>query len=150
MGVRMITPANEIELKIMTDAQKRRKVIVDTMCYVGEMCIAEARTNGSYTDQTGNLRSSIGYVVLVDGMVYQQNYADQVLNGVDGAGQSKSFLQKQALKARKSGIVLMVAAGMNYAEMVEARGYNVLSSAQLMAERAVPRILIQLGFKAKK
>ena len=33
---------------------------------VGERCIIEARDNGAYTDRTGNLRNSVGYVVLLN------------------------------------------------------------------------------------
>ena len=56
-------------------------------------------------------------------------------------------MQSRIKKARKKGIVLIVTAGMNYAEYVEARGYNVLSSAELKAEPLIKSLLTQLGFK---
>lgn len=39
------------------------------------------------------------------------------------------------------GVALVVVAGMNYAAYVEAKGYNVLSSAEHLAERELPRML---------
>ncbi len=42
-------------------------LLVKQLSFIGEECIRIARESGSYNDITGNLRSSIGYVVLVDG-----------------------------------------------------------------------------------
>lgn len=36
---------------------------------------------------------------------------------------------------------------MNYAAYVEARNYNVITSAELLANKLVPQIMKQLGFK---
>ena len=56
-------------IKAKADSLKER--CVETFCYVGERCVTEARKAGEYNDITGNLRSSIGYVVLVNGRAYQ-------------------------------------------------------------------------------
>ncbi|MGV4578106.1 hypothetical protein ACQ1R5_10635 [Ornithobacterium rhinotracheale] len=42
------------------------------------------------------------------------------------------------------GYVLVVVAGMNYALYVESKGYNVLSTAEQLAEREVPRLLNEI------
>ena len=39
----------------------------------GEKFIEVARRSGSYKDQTGNLRSSIGYIIAKDGEVVTEN-----------------------------------------------------------------------------
>ncbi len=44
------------------------------------------------------------------------------------------------------GIVLIIVAGMNYARYVSAKGYNVLDSAESLAERLIPQIMRELGF----
>jgi hypothetical protein len=38
---------------------------------------------------------------------------------------------------------------MNYAAYVERNGYNVLTSAELLADELVPKLLKQLGFTTK-
>ena len=48
------------------------------------------------------------------------------------------------------GVALVVVAGMNYAAYVEARGYNVLSSAEHLAERELPRMLEKLITNIKR
>ena len=45
---------------------------------------------------------------------------------------------------------LVVVAGMNYAAYVEAKGYNVLSSAEHLAERELPRMLDKLITNIKR
>ena len=46
------------------------------------------------------------------------------------------------------GIVLIVVAGMNYAAYVETNR-NVITSAELLAEDLVPKLLRQLGFQVR-
>lgn len=149
MPGRMITPLSDIAEDLNRIAERRRAVAIETMQYVGEQCIIEARLHGSYTDQTGNLRSSIGYAVLDNGKVVAQEQSEKVKNGDEGITEGAKFLQQCVRKASKKGIVLIVTAGMNYAEYVEAKGRVVLSSAELKAPIIARRLLSQLGFKFK-
>lgn len=149
MPGRMTTPLQVIGDQLKASVEAKLRVLVNTFCYVGEQCIIEAREAGNYTDQTGNLRSSIGYAVVMDGKVVQRDCIDKVKQGDKGVSEGDDYLSKRIKKARKKGIVLIVTAGMNYAEYVEAKGYNVLSSAELKAGPLVKSILTRLGFKAK-
>ncbi len=149
MPGKMITPIKVIGDHIKASVEAKMKVIINTFCYVGEQCIVEARDNGDYTDQTGNLRSSIGYAVLWNGKIIQKECADKVKNGDEGTSKGEKFLSDRIKKAQKKGVVLIVTAGMNYAEYVEAKGYNVLTSAELKAGPMIKSILTQIGFKVK-
>ena len=149
MPIKLVTPQSEIDAYIDQSIDKALEVIVNTFLYVGESCIREARDNGSYMDRTGNLRSSIGYVVVVDGQIVRKNVVDLVKNGTEGTKEAEAFLERLASE-HSSGICLIVVAGMNYASYVEGRGYNVLTSAELLAERLVPQLLEQIGFKVSK
>lgn len=149
MPGRMVTSLKEIGDKLKASATARMQVVVNTFCYVGEMCIIEARDGGTYTDRTGNLRSSIGYAVVWDGKVVQRNCADKVKDGDKGVSEGDAFLSQRIKKAKKKGIVLIVTAGMNYAEYVEAKGYVVLTSAELKAKDLAKSMLTRLGFVIK-
>lgn len=114
--------------------------VINAFLELGERCVAQARDKGSYQDRTGNLRNSIGYVVLRDGVkVGGSNPIRQ---------EGKKFLEELSWKYR-NGIVLIIVAGMNYATYVEARNYDVLTSAELLAERLVPKLLKDLGFSVE-
>ncbi len=123
-----------------------KRAIIYNLCVVGEKVRNEALDNGSYTDRTKNLRSSVGYVVVVDGQVYKMSAFGKPDGNNEGRSTGMSYARSLAGKFPK-GIVLIVVAGMRYASYVSAKGYNVLDSSELLADQLVPKMLKQLGFK---
>jgi len=113
--------------------------------YVGEECIRDARLRGSYTDRTGNLRSSISYVIFADGKVNQRSTPEIVKEGTDGATIGMEYAEQLAQET--PGIGIVVVAGMNYAMYVQRRGYNVLASAELLADKLVTQLKLQAEVK---
>lgn len=149
MPVKLTTPRSAFDMAIDEFTEQAENAIINILMYVGESCVTEARDNGSYMDQTGNLRSSIGYVVVNNGKIVGMKVGEQVKDGTEGKGKAESYMTRLASE-HSTGICLIVVAGMNYAVYVEGRGKNVLSSAELLAERMVPQMLEQLGFIARK
>lgn len=119
---------------------------------LGEMCLIEARTNKGYMMQTGALLSSTGYEVFVDGVAIHSQF--DVASGADGEAATKGVKLGQSIAEKigkeTKGVALVVVAGMNYAAYVEAKGYNVLSSAEHLAERELPRMLEKLITNIKR
>ena len=147
----MITPqfnSNDIERILREKIEKYHQKVIRILRIVGEKCINEAREYGSYQDQTGNLRSSIGYIVLKDGKPIEKGgFAPTergTKKGKDGQKEGEAFINK-VISQYPRGFVLVVVAGMKYASYVEARNYNVLSSAELLAEKEVPKLLKALS-----
>lgn len=149
MSFKLVTPKSEIDAYIDRKIEDARRAVIDRLCYIGSLCINEARDNGDYNNPTGNLRSSIGYVVVVDGHVHEKAIVEMTKNGTEGRNEAEAFLSRLASE-HKTGICLIVVAGMNYAVYVEGRGKNVLTSAKLLADRLVPQMLEQLGFTIKR
>ena len=132
---------NEIEKKQIARLQR-----------LGEMCLVEARTNKGYMMQTGALLSSTGYEVFVDGVAIHSQFdaaSGAESNAAETGIKSGQSIAKTIGKGTK-GIALVVVAGMNYAAYVEAKGYNVLSSAEHLAERELPRMLEKLISNIKR
>lgn len=137
------TPA-DIERMLQEKIAKYEEKIVRILRFLGEKCINEAREYGSYQDRTGNLRSSIGYVVLKDGKSIEKGGFQLTKSGGNGQKEGEAFINK-VISQYSKGFVLVVVAGMKYASYVEARNYNVLTSAELLAEREVPKLLKALS-----
>jgi hypothetical protein len=110
-------------------AEVRARVInamLSRLQFVGEDFVVNARSINTYMDQTGNLRSSIGYIVVYNGNILSQ--------GFDAAGRGTESGQKGVQEAQKlakdiadeypTGFVLVCVAGMDYAAAVESRGYR--------------------------
>ena len=108
--------------------------------YIGEKLISHAREKVGFTDQTGNLRSSIGYILFVNGQVYNSNY----LGSSEGQAEGKKLASDIKAGIPKQPIVLVCTAGMNYAYQVETKGYNVLSATENYAESVVKSLLEKL------
>lgn len=135
--------------KLNAKLKQSRKDITDFIVMhfrqIGEGAVKIARENGSYHDITGNLRSSIGYVILVDGKVVTNGtpvrYSGAKGNGEKGEAAANELLQK--LKSKYPwGIVLILCAGMEYAAFVEnVRGKDVLTSAEHLAESLMKQLL---------
>ena len=94
--------------------------------YIGERFVNKARSNNTYRDQTGNLRSSIGYVILKDGQIVEQNFLTGKNIGIE---KGKQFAKKLSDLYPK-GFVLVGVAGMEYARYVEAMNYDVITGSQ--------------------
>lgn len=138
---------------------------------LGEQCVTHARlipASVGFTDQTGNLRASIGYVIFKDGQALHANYekphgrgsgggedieseggdSGGVLVGHEGGGSVGAAvgiaLAKKVALEFPVGLILVVTAGMNYAAALESRGRDVLASAEILAQREFPRMIKDL------
>lgn len=114
----------EIQQKMCEEYNRKA---VHYLRQLGERVVKYARNDESaarhYTDRTGNLRSSIGYIVVQDGQVI-----DSAFKGKTSEGRQMGFdyAQKVANQLSKSKTYLVWVAGMEYASYVEARGYDVI------------------------
>ena len=98
-----------------------------TLAMVGEACVNAARNKtpaeGSFNDQTGNLRSSIGYVVAREGNILTAKFEGKT---AEGRAQGQKIAD-EVLRDNSKGFILIVVAGMEYAAAVESKGYDVIT-----------------------
>ena len=141
MSITQTTPQQQINAYLMQQIERRKAAILNVFNYVGMTCVNEARINGSYRDRTGNLRSSVGYIVVQDGKIVNESAFSLNAGGEEGA----AFIKKLAAESPHR-IALIVVAGMKYAKYVEALNFNVLTSAELHAQAMVPELMKTLGF----
>lgn len=135
--------------------------IADALSLVGEESVAIARVKAKalpkdFRDQTGNLRSSYGYAVVRDketagdGMVSPTVTTKKGSDGgATGQRAGRAYLDKLKRKAPRRGLMLVVVAGMRYAKYVQAKGYDVLNSAELKMQEGVSDIVKSLRGKKK-
>lgn len=119
--------------------------IIESLCRVGEEAVKIAKLipkEQGFTDRTGNLRSSIGYVVVKDGKPVNVSF-QAVKGGHAGVNEG----QRLALKVGSEyaeGYALVVVAGMNYAVHVESKGRDVLTSGEKYAEKQIAKELADM------
>lgn len=136
----------EMQLQQLVD--NKVEALVTRLHYLGLKCVREAREGRIYTDQTGNLRSSTGYAIVKYGKVLHMSRFPKVSDkAAEGSKEGKQFLEDLCDKADKDAVVLILVAGMNYAQYVEDMGLNVLDSATKLARTSIDDIMKGLGFK---
>lgn len=134
MSLEVTTPIGEIQQYIEEQLARKVEALIDKLSYVGEGALRIAREQGSYTDRTGNLRSSTGYVIAVDGQVIARA-------GFRSKDEDGAAFAEQLARTTEGKAVLVVCAGMNYATYVSARGYDVLDSAEIEAQALAEKLL---------
>ena len=155
MPIKLLTPENRAAEALTEYMQRISTAVLRNMRYIGEQCITEARKHHTYKDQTGNLTSSIGYVIAVNGRVISRSEFNAVTvtrtvkkqgkmvtitsTGTDGAKEGLEYAQEVARQFPRD-VVLIVVAGRNYAKYVAAKGYNVLDSAEQQAKRMLAEL----------
>ena len=109
-------------------------VIVEALEQIGEQFVTDARDMGNYMNRTGNLRSSIGYIVCFDGKPVHENF-ETFEDGKVGTDTAKKMAEEITADLSVKGYSLVVVAGMNYAAAVEAKSFDVLTGASLIAAK---------------
>ncbi len=144
MGIEAKFTRSDVEKRFGAFLEEIQKKQIERAKMLGEMCVNHARNvpqDQGFQDQTGNLRSSIGYMVFVDGVAIHSFY-NQVKEGSTGVKAGEALAKKIGQDQR--GVCLVVTAGMNYALYLEAKGRDVLTGAEHVAERELPRMLEKL------
>lgn len=150
---------NAINQRFLEAQQQLIDNSVRILKYCGEMAVNEARAAGNYIDVTGNLRSSVGFVITIDGKVLENGFDGTITRRKrDGTADMRFKTSRSewsdgkktghdlalSIARQTPGLALIVVAGMKYASQVESRGVNVLTSAEQVAKTMVPNLLKQL------
>lgn len=142
------TPRSEINAYINSAGERIRQAILYNLQVIGEKVVNRARTTEEkgkdFTDRTGNLRSSIGYVISMDGQIVSASSFNTVMNGGEGSQEGKAFAASIAEKIPQ-GFALVIVAGRKYAVYVSNRGYDVLDSGEMLARELIPAMTKKLG-----
>lgn len=138
---------SEINAAIRAEVERANMLTIRALAYLGEQCVMKARDRSgeeSWFDQSGNLRSSIGYVIAQHGKIVKYSAFNQVMSGSDGTRVGKE-LAEELVRNYSNDYVLIVVAGMNYAELVEAMdNKDVLASTELWVRKELPNMMAKL------
>jgi len=147
----MIKGPNKNDVKKLLDAenQKLQLVIFTLLRRIGYEAVNIMRqTKGNdYMDQTGNLRSSTGFIVAFNGTVKSKSNFSVVKDGTEGAGTGKALATKIAVdQSNGNRWCLVLVAGMKYASYVQNyHGRDVIESASVYAENEARKLIGRLS-----
>ncbi|CVI68126.1 HK97 gp10 family phage protein [Alistipes sp. CHKCI003] len=116
---------HEVELEFIRAKEEYDRKAVEWLSVLGERVVKYAREHGSYTDRTGNLRNSIGYVVVQYGRIVTEDFSIGSGHG-EAKTQARAYALEVARNLPANKTYLVWVAGMEYAKYVEAKGFDVL------------------------
>ena len=150
-GIKMITPEQAIAAFLIECGQKVDALVTRKLDILGVGCVKRIRDRSaseSWIDHSSNLRSSIGYRVMHKGKeISTGGFSGK---GAEGIVKGKNYIE-QVMKFYYQDYVLIVVAGMNYAEYVEAHdNKDVLASTELWAKGVWADYQKELNAKIKK
>lgn len=151
MGIVPRFSRQELKVMLADRVNQINLAILTQLRFLGEKCVNHARQIDKkigFEDQSGNLRSSIGYVIYLNGKPIGENF-EKVKGGDEGIEKGRKLAKEVAGKYPR-GFLLVVVAGMEYALYVEANNRDVLTSAEHLAEKELPGMLKQIDDKIKR
>lgn len=109
-----------------TFVEKQTDRRIEALIYQGNEFVRKARTNDTYKDRSGNLRSSIGFIVVKDGKILHSDFelSEKGEDRDTGLAVGTAFAMKNV---KKGEIALIGVAGMEYAFHVEKNGRDVIT-----------------------
>jgi len=138
-GIRALFTGRQVQNYLDGVMEEQEKKSLLSLQYLGEEFVNKARLTGNYTDRTGNLRSSVGYIILHDGKAVDRNFEGRQI----GKDQGQKVANEVATQYPR-GWVLIGVAGMEYAAYVEAKNYDVISGSAPGAQY-IKSILSEIG-----
>lgn len=149
---------NLMEFAKNFDGKALEKWIIKSLADEGGRIIEEAYKTRGFTNRTGNLHDSYVSAVFLNGRLQKdtiryvgsemsstyREYPNSIVGGEveakKGREEANKFLAEyQFSKGRQGGVVLVIAATMFYSNIVESRGYRVLSQVQWELDRIANR-----------
>lgn len=144
MSIRLVTSTQALDNLFRKATGILFERIQYNLNYLGMQCVKRIRDRSgedSWYDQTGNLRSSIGYAIYSYGLKQIESSFDSVLGGSEGSQKGRKMAEELASRYSDT-YALVVVAAMEYADFVEAiESKDVLASTEIYAKREVGRYL---------
>ena len=144
MSIRLVTSTQALDNLFRKATEILFERIQYNLNYLGMQCVKRIRDRSgeeSWYDQTGNLRSSIGYAIYSYGLKQIESSFDSVLGGSEGSQKGRKMGEELASRYSDT-YALVVVAAMEYADFVEAiESKDVLASTEIYAKREVGRYL---------
>ena len=153
MGI-VFKNSNQIALAIKEKRLLLEAAIVRALYDIGVRCVNQALKAtegiwisdlmGEYKNRTGNLRSSVGFVIAKNGgMIEYYGFTppEGFTMTADVGAETGFSLAREVSSTMSNGYSLVVVAGMQYAAAVESKNFDVLTSAEYLMDTELPIML---------
>jgi len=145
MGITPMFSVADLLRGAQQEVERIEQMIQNELIFLGLEFVRTARVQADFTDRTGNLRSSIGFMVLKNGEIIHEDFEVSQSGTDKQTGKAKGYEYAMEQAGANLGFILIVVAGMEYAVYVEAKGYDVITGSSIKAEEDLKRLFEKLG-----
>lgn len=138
----------QIKAMILKKAKRFEDAALSRLQQVFELALNYYRNSSTWTDQTGNLRSSGGYIILRNSEQLVSGGFEVIKEGAEGAETGQRIAEEIALQY-PTGLIGIFVAGMDYAVYVEATGRDVLTGPSMIGKDALKKDIEELRAKSR-
>ena len=152
MGIR-INGIKEVHDYLLREIQKEISLVVESLDMIGLETVKAIRDGevSNWDDKSGNLRSSIGYIIVVDGKIVNKGGFEAIRPGSEEGGRKGYSFASQLAPQYPKGFALIVVAGMEYASYVEkVDSKTVLAGGELFARKKAAELAKDLSLALKR
>ncbi|MBS9774583.1 MAG: hypothetical protein KGV59_05435 [Tenacibaculum sp.] len=139
-GLKALFNMSQVENVLQHFQEEVDNKVIEIFQYMGEEFVNKARDLRTYVDDTGNLRSSIGYIILNNGKVVDANFKKIGDDGDTGVSIGYQVAEEVARDYPK-GYALIGVAGMHYACALERRHHIDVISGSAPTEQEIRELL---------
>lgn len=146
MGIEANFKMSEINSYLQGKVKMLDELMIRNLNFLGMECVNLAKSLDTYTDRTGNLRNSIGYIIVKHGNVISSNFeagqrgSEFDSKEVPGERVGENFA-KEIAKNFQVGYALIVVAGMEYASYIEdVKHLDVIAPAKSLANVRIKQV----------
>jgi len=146
MGIEANFKMSEINSYLQGKVKMLDELMIRNLNFLGMECVNFAKSLDTYTDRTGNLRNSIGYIIVKHGNVISSKFEagqrgpEFDSKEVPGERVGENFA-KEIAKNFQVGYALIVVAGMEYASYIEdVKHLDVIAPAKSLANVRIKQV----------
>lgn len=137
-----LSQEEQVFAEVEREIERTNRKIKRALQYAGEAGVNVARDpnhSNTFTDRTGNLRSSIGSVVVKGNKTSYSGFGSFGSEGNSGS-EGRQYAKEVAASTNQP-LTLAVVAGKEYASYVAAKGYDVLDAAEITSKNTFEQLM---------
>ena len=145
IGMQMEYHPAELEREMMEAIEE---AMLPKMIQIGQRAvdIARRKMGGKpYNDDTGNLRSSTGFIVYRDGKEVHRDFKPSPAGTDKATGLTIGQRQAEEEMRGAEGWGIVLVAGMDYASYLERRDYDVITGGSKLVQNWLTQAMNELG-----
>lgn len=139
-----LSQEEQVFAEVDREIERTNRKIKRALQYAGEAGVNVARDpnhSNTFTDRTGNLRSSIGSVVVEGNNTSYSGFGSFGSEGNSGS-EGRRYAKEVATEFQAPyRLTLAVVAGKEYASYVAANGYDVLDAAEITSKNTFEQLM---------